>query len=56
MSEDNETPIKVIIVKDCLGCPYMEMHPTNDENGADIWCSDKKFVGTMKDICSRKMG
>lgn len=50
MSKD-ETPIKVIIVRDCIGCPYSEIVNPEDAGG-ELWCSDKLFIGNMKDVCS----
>lgn len=49
---DSIPPIKVIIVKGCLGCPYMEIRNIGGDKGGDVWCSDKEFIGTMKDLCS----
>lgn len=47
----DEAPIKIIVVKGCLSCPYMKIrHP--DDDGGDVWCSDKHFIGKMKDVCS----
>lgn len=54
MESSDPLPIKIIIVKDCLNCPYMEIRNIyeGNEDGGDVWCSDKKFIGTMKDMCS----
>ena len=50
MSKD-ETPIKVIIVNDCINCPYSDIVNPEDDGG-ELWCSDKRIIGKMIDVCS----
>lgn len=51
MATTNENPIKIILVKNCLGCPYSDIRYL-DDCGGELWCGDKKFIGKMVDVCS----
>ena len=51
LTTSDDAPIKIIVVKGCLNCPFNEIRNIVDENGGDVWCGDKHFIGTMKEVC-----
>lgn len=51
MTSSDLASIKVIVVKGCLDCPYSEIR-NPDDDGGKLWCSDKHFIGKMKDVCA----